>query len=132
MKGKMTPEQKDALDKLVEYKGKKVWAKVNTVSRSGMSRRISLYVVYIGTRRDNKTGKNKRAPHIQRLDYWVARATGRKSNEDGVLIGGCGMDMIFALIESINWAVWKYEHPGEDIGARYYNYCFDANDYGYL
>lgn len=129
---KITAEQKDALDRLLEYKGKKVWAKVNTVSRSGMSRRISLYVIDFRTYHDMKTGKKKRVPSIQKIDYWVARATGRKSNEDGVQIGGCGMDMIFALIESINWAVWKYKYPGEDIGSRYYDYCFDANDYGYL
>ena len=132
MKVKMTPEQKDALDRLLEYRGKKVWAKVNTVSRSGMNRRISLYVVVERRYEDRISGIPKAEPYIQKIDYWVARATRRKSNEDGVQIGGCGMDMIFALIESINWAVWKYEHPDEDIGSRYYDYCFDANDYGYL
>ena len=127
---RMTPNMKNGLDHLVELKGKKVWAKVNTVSRSGMSRRISLYVVT--QRRYEKDGKKVHEPYIQKIDYWVAQATGRKSNSDGVQIGGCGMDMIFALIESINWAVWEYEHPGEDIGRGYYDYCFDANDYGYL
>ena len=127
---KMTPEMKNGLDHLVALKGKRVWAKVNTVSRSGMSRRISLYVVT--QRQYLRDEKEVSDAYIQKLDYWVAQATGRKSSTDGVQIGGCGMDMIFALIESINWAVWAYEHPGEDIGSRYYDYCFDANDYGNL
>lgn len=127
---RMTPNMKNGLDWLVSFKGQKVWARVNSVSRSGMSRRISLYV--ITNRRFNKDGNPVDEPYIQKLDYWVAQATGRKHHQEGVQIGGCGMDMIFALIESINWAVWNYEHPGEDIGSRYYDYCFDANDYGYL
>ena len=97
---RMTPNMKNGLDHLVALKGKKVWARVNSVSRSGMSRRISLYVVT--QRRYEKDGKKVHEPYIQKIDYWVAQATGRKSNNDGVQIGGCGMDMIFALIESIN------------------------------
>ena len=125
-------EQRKALEYLSELKGKKVWANVGKVSSSGMTRYISLYVI---TERDKYVGDGKYIPepYIQKLDYFVAGALGLQLTEWGVRIGGCGMDMIFAMITHINWAVWKYDHPGQELDVQCeYAYCFDSNNYGRL
>ena len=63
------------------------------VSNSGMSRDISVIAI-----RDNE---------IYHLDYLVSKLTGYKlSKNEGVKIGGCGMDMGFALVYSFSSRVF--------------------------
>lgn len=69
--------------------GARVYTVLRQVARSGMSRHISLQVVQRGAVRD-----------ITRL---AARAMGDRLNKDGdaLVVGGCGMDMGFHVVESL-------------------------------
>ena len=59
-----------------------IYATVHTVSKSGMSRNISLYMVHKGK--------------IKCLDYAFGRVFGDSMDKNhGVRINGCGMDMLF-------------------------------------
>lgn len=65
---------------------------VRTVARSGMSRRIAVYVVTEGR-------------GVRNVSYLVAQALGASWNDDGVRIDGCGMDMRFHLANRIAHAL---------------------------
>lgn len=67
-------------------------AYVSNVSRSGMSRHIVLLLPYV----DNE-GK----PQVLNCSYILTDFLGMKASPDwrGVVVKGCGMDMIFWLIE---------------------------------
>ena len=65
----------------------RVFYRVNKVSKSGMSRRISFYAIL-----DND---------LLNLNYLFETILDYKSNEDGVLIRGCGMDMGFHAISTV-------------------------------
>lgn len=82
--------------------GDTVFTILRHVSRSGMSRRISLL-----------TGD------LQQLDRLIDRAGwGRVSkNHEGLVAGGCGMDMGFALVYNLGRAVWPDGTP-EPHGSR--------------
>lgn len=70
--------------------GSTVYTKVDHVSRSGMSRVISAYVVDNGEIRD--------------ISYYVSEVLGwkRDKNHYGVKVGGCGMDMGFHMVYSFS------------------------------
>lgn len=60
---------------------------LRSVSRSGMSRVISFYIV----KDDDLCG----------LDWPIAVALGYPLARDGVKVGGCGMDMGFAVVYNV-------------------------------
>jgi hypothetical protein len=66
------------------------------VSRSGMSRRISVIKI------------EKDGSHVD-LDWLVEKAGIAKSRRDkrGLMMGGCGMDMGFALVYSISSSLYR-------------------------
>ena len=73
--------------------GVKVYTKVNQVSSSGMSRRISAYVA--------------NGDSIQQLDYWISIVTGWKlSDKGGLVVSGCGMDTGFHLVYTLGTILW--------------------------
>lgn len=81
-------EKQEAIERLHKLlkPGDTIYTITRHVSRSGMMRRISAFVV-----KDNK---------IEDLDWLIAQ-TGlfkRHSKEEGLIIGGCGMDMHFHLV----------------------------------
>ena len=91
---------KQIIDELKQWikPGDTVWGKVNSVSRSGMSRNISFYIV-----KDNK---------ICCIDWRVARVTENKQGKrGGVIISGCGMDMVFNVVYSLGCALWPDGTP---------------------
>lgn len=67
-----------------------IYCVLRHVSRSGMSRSISLFVA----------GKDER---ILDITYWVSRVLDNSidHNHGGIKIGGCGMDMGFALVYNL-------------------------------
>jgi len=66
------------------------------VSSSGMSRRISFYIV---DPRDNE---------IINIDHFVSVITDYKhSDKGGLIVNGCGMDMGFAVVYSLGLALWS-------------------------
>lgn len=68
------------------------YARVCQVSASGMSRHITLWVPYI-----DHTGTVR----IENLTYLLHHFCGYRWNKDtnAVIVGGCGMDMIFHTID---------------------------------
>jgi hypothetical protein len=73
--------------------GDTVYTVLNHVSRSGMSRSISLYTVVDGE-------------NIYLTGY-AARALGEKRDKyDGITLPGCGMDMGFALVYNLGYTLW--------------------------
>ena len=112
-----------AYNVLKPYKGMKVYGTVNSISRSGMSRRIEFYVA---------TEKNE----IRRIGYYIAKIAGYKYDADkGLFVTGCGMDMLFSVLSNFNYAVAQFEtgKPLTELlnsgkyGRIYDNYFFDAN-----
>lgn len=92
-------EQKEAVDTLKQWgvvDGSTVYAKVNHVSASGMSRSIGLYIV---DKADNR---------ILDISYHAARALewGYKDGyKGGIKVSGCGMDMMFHTVYSLSYAM---------------------------
>ena len=83
-------------------KSNKIWATVHTVSKSGMSRTISLYMVHKG--------------EIVCLDWSFGKIYGDSITKDReVRISGCGMDMLFEA----NYRLFNACCPG----AKYRAYC---------
>lgn len=73
--------------------GQTVYTNVNHVSRSGMLRNISAYIVKDGS--------------IHCIDWYVQIVTGRSTAKDGsIKCHGCGMDMGFDLVYSLGRALW--------------------------
>jgi len=80
----------EAQDKLREWlrPGTTVYTSLDHVSRSGMSRRISAHIVQDG--------------EIVDITWLVSRAGAGKLHRDGgIVMGGCGMDMGFALVYNL-------------------------------
>ena len=112
-----------AYEALKPCKGMTVYGTVNSVSRSGMSRRIEFYVA---------TEKNE----IHRIGYYIAKIAGYPYDADkGLLVTGCGMDMIFSVLSNFNYSVAQLEtgknltellNSGE-YGRICDNYFFNAN-----
>lgn len=87
-------------------------AKVAHVSQSGMSRVIMLYEIVENTHYDATS------THSQKYHIWnfvaFARLAGfpMSNNYDGNIVKGCGMDMVFHMVDSIAHSI-KYETEGE-------------------
>jgi hypothetical protein len=91
-------EQQEAIKQLKEdygiKPGTKIFTKVTHVSRSGMSRSIEAYLALID---------DKGVPGITNISWLLAKAglgTFDRTN-GGVKMGGCGMDMTFALVYNL-------------------------------
>lgn len=87
--------------------GDTVYTIIRHVSRSGMSRDIGVVVM--------RPGEPVSDLHP---NYLVAKAIGARVNKrgDGVVMGGCGMDMGFALVHELSYALYpEYACPGEKV-----------------
>jgi hypothetical protein len=120
-------ERDEAREQLRQWikPGDTVYCILRHVSRSGMQRRISLQIVraecsnchavatpdeYGGVSCErgcqNLPGlRVELNPFV--IDYWVSRATSTRLHKDsGLIIGGCGMDMGFALVYELSHALY--------------------------
>ena len=92
-------EQSEAVDTLKQWglvDGSTVYAKVNRVSASGMSRNIALYIV------DKKEGRPVDISyHASKALEWGYR----DGYDGGVKVSGCGMDMLFHTVYSLSYAM---------------------------
>ena len=81
-------EKTTALAKLTKLlpKGTEVYTLIRSVSKSGMSRRISFFVVNDGKLED--------------IDWLMIRAGigKRRGHDNGLYVTGAGMDMCFAMV----------------------------------
>ena len=80
--------------------GRTVYTKITHVSRSGMSRSIECY---LAQGRDNLTD----------ITCSIARATNARLDprHGGIIMGGCGMDMGFALVYSLGRTLYPNGVP---------------------
>ncbi len=67
------------------------------VSRSGMQRRIRPVVLV--TEKDGRTW-------ARNIGYLVGKAIGERTIDQAVVMGGCGMDMGFALVYALGHALY--------------------------
>ena len=113
-------ERAEAVERLREWlkPGDEVYTILRHVSRSGMSRSISLVI-------GSEDGPSD-------ISYLAARALGDKVDErhGGVKIGGCGMDMGFALVYNLSAALFPdgFECIGEGSPERWGSRC-PSNDH---
>lgn len=77
--------------------GSEVLTVLRNVSRSGMSRRIDLYTVHKG--------------EIVYLSHTAAVVMGLPSPNNGIKVGGCGMDMGFHLVYNLGATMWPKGTP---------------------
>lgn len=74
--------------------GQTVYTTLKHVSRSGMQREIGVHSIEDG--------------EVRWLSGLVARACGnRLGKRDGVIMGGCGMDMGFAIVYELSSALFR-------------------------
>lgn len=88
-------ERQEAIAQLREWlkPGDTVYTILRHVSRSGMSREIGVVIL--------KDGADLHP------NYSTAKAIdARQGKYDGVVMGGCGMDMGFALVYNLSSALW--------------------------
>lgn len=93
-------EKQAAIAQLLEIlkPGATVYTELKRVSKSGMSRVISLKAIQDG--------------EIIALDYLASRVTGyRLDSNGGLKVGGCGMDMGFHLVYVLGSALWPHGTP---------------------
>lgn len=83
--------------------GQTVYTSVKTVSRSGMSRVILLYVA--------------EGNSIRNISGYVATALDWPGDQDGVKVGGWGMDMGFHTVYTLGRVLWPKGTP-EPHGTR--------------
>ena len=89
--------------------GDTVYTVLRHVSQSGMSRNISLMVI-----KDNE---------VRHIDYSTHILTGYPlAKHEGVKIGGCGMDMGFALVYDLSRALYGsgYECIGDKCPSNFH------------
>lgn len=89
-------ERAEAIEKLREWikPGDTVYTILRSVSKSGMSREIGVVLMY----QDERRGIVDLHPN-----WLVSKATGyRTGKRDGIVMGGCGMDMGFALVYDLS------------------------------
>lgn len=73
---------------------------LRSVSRSGMNRKIDVYKLECGS---NGDGVSK-----SWLSYWIAKASGESydTKRECLSVGGCGMNMEFAVVYNLSRALW--------------------------
>lgn len=88
-------EQQKAIAQLREWlkPGDTVYTILRNVSRSGMSREIGVAIMRDGSMLHPNYSVSKA------LDY-------RTGKRDGIIMGGCGMDMGFALVYNLGRTLW--------------------------
>ena len=101
-------EQQEYADKLREFikPGDTVYTILRHVSRSGMQRVISLVVMRDGQPWD--------------ISGWAARALGDRTdkNGEGIVVGGCGMDMGFHIVYNLSYVLFPDGFKVEGMGRN--------------
>lgn len=79
--------------------GTTIYTILRHVSRSGMCRHITFHII-----RDN---------YVQNITYWVGAVLGLRQHKDGgLIVGGCGMDMGYHVVNSLSYALHGYKPHG--------------------
>lgn len=104
-------EVEEAKAGLLRYlkSGDTVYTVLRSVARSGMLRRIDLYVIDDSAEMRHLNGGK---PRLQYLSGYAAVVMGRPRppmGKQGIEIKGCGMDMGFALVDDLRSALFGWE-----------------------
>lgn len=122
----MTRQQAERQDAIVQLRewikpGDTVYTILDNVSRSGMSRAIRVLVPLIGGNGvesvppgGKPTDYIRKDSHVDfnHLNYAVGKALGLRHwrrngrEQDALVVGGCGMDMGFHLVNSLSYALY--------------------------
>lgn len=87
--------------------GDVIYCVLRDVSRSGMSRRISFFVVEKGAK-----GCRNGRPYLRNITSQVSTLTGYGMDDNGGLrVSGCGMDMGFAVVYDLGRNLWPKGTP---------------------
>lgn len=101
MKKKINNAQIQAIEDLrVDLRpGTEVYTSISHVSKSGMSRSIKLYYMYVDI--DEK-------PHIREISYLASQAMNDKldNKNGGIKVQGCGMDMGFHIVYNLSYTLY--------------------------
>lgn len=95
--------------------GMTIYTSVKKVARSGMSRRIECFMVE-GSEIHNITG-------------FVASILGYGRNDDGMAVGGCGMDMGFHVVYNLSRTLFADSHICTGQGCRSNDHSNGDRDY---
>ena len=115
---KQTQEQKDSIKflKRVVKIDSELLVNIHSVSASGMSRKMSLYVIgKVDCWKTNKAGQSVKAKRTDLIKLnWHLKQAGLESLDDRGQIksGGCGMDMAFALTYDLKCALYGHKEGG--------------------
>lgn len=105
-------DQQEAREALLEIlkPGATVYTSCSHVARSGMSRTIELCVPVVG---------DDGEPYIRSISWLACRAIGGSWDDrrHGIRMGGCGMDMGFAVVYDLGLTLWPAGTP-EPHGTR--------------
>lgn len=97
-------EAAEALQTLSEIikPGDTIYTVLRSVSRSGMSRTIDLYIIDTSDNYGN-------GPRPRRISYLVAKACGftYDNNRDALKVGGAGMDMGYHIVYSLGHVLYR-------------------------
>lgn len=109
----------ERLKKLLKVGNNKIIVSIKSVSKSGMSRVATFRVI------DKKSG------NMYNLDYLISELLEYKLTNDGIKIGGCGMDVIFGTLYNLNGLAMRIDnYKGKK--KTHYNYLTDAEHYLYM
>lgn len=79
--------------------GTTIYTKLESVSTSGMSRRISVYAI--------RPAAKGQPAYISNITHAVATVTGNTvSDKGGIVVTGCGMDMGFDIVYRFGRGLW--------------------------
>ena len=99
----------DAIDRLKTWikPGDTVYTQLKHVSRSGTMRVIQVIKIECPNKVEIDNGKTE--PDVLYLGYNVAQAIGMRYDREreGVKIGGCGMDMGFAIVYDLSRVLFR-------------------------
>lgn len=98
--------------------GDTVYTVLRSCARSGMSRRIDLYVIDGSPEMQELNGGK---PRLQYLSGYAAVVMGRPrppTGKPGIEIKGCGMDMGFALVDDLRAALFGWTKTKTGIRAN--------------
>lgn len=90
--------------------GMTVYTVLDHVSRSGMSRVIRVVLI---------EGRDNGEHAMAHPNYSVGAVLGysQAKKGDGLIVGGCGMDMGFHVVHSLGYALWGHE-ASEGVGKE--------------
>lgn len=121
-----TKEKMNEYDlRLIEkIRGKKIIVNIASVSRSGMTRKMDFYIYDDG---------------LKKINHIISDIADYSCDKNGrIIVGGCGMDMIFSVLSAFNYSMAMFD-TGKNIqellktgecGERIYDkYFIDSNNY---